>query len=535
MSDQPSSTLTTDTRTEEERKAAYKEAAVELSKGIALGLVPYLGQAIDAYDTIESAITLYNAKKSDDQENAQFDLVLALVGWVPGPGDGIKKSLRLVNKDPQRFAPVLFDLLRFVLQECGIKTSPEALLDAVFDAAKLKAQITEVKQGVEDASAFKSLPQWMQVAVSDTLNMAQQNMPRMVGVVQKRLTKWKKLQHNSSAAEPVHGKAKSGLPAAKSADTAKQGQDRGARGHANTVVNSQVATQSLTELTNELVGISGEHIADYICAYRFGWGKDWKGHDDGAQGRWTEGTPNKTKLGKLSKGGTPKARHVLYKLSDGANGTGIDAVWRADPTTNKNKPYAVVEAKASRDEDAPKFLRKINNTRKPSITSTLGVNAISDPSELIEPIEGDAKESTATRTASKGRAQKGAAAKGSSSAKKTPPPQNRMREVFVQMSPEWIQENVKKAVGASLAVFILKKLPGDEKNYSRHLFYAPQYHLSGSPKAHFIAKKRGLPDTDHATHDAFHYDDDQVKKAVNKRKVSLREKYGNLPSLKAEK
>lgn len=103
--------------------------------------------------------------------------------------------LSLVNKDLQRFAPVLFDLLRFVLQECGIQTSPEALLDAVFDAAKLKVQITEVKQGVEDASAFKSLPQWMQVAVSDTLNMAQQNMPRMVGVEQKRLTKWKKLQH----------------------------------------------------------------------------------------------------------------------------------------------------------------------------------------------------------------------------------------------------------------------------------------------------------------------------------------------------
>ncbi|KPY57632.1 Uncharacterized protein ALO46_05038, partial [Pseudomonas syringae pv. solidagae] len=45
----------------EDRSDAYQEAAVELAKGIALGAVPFLGQAIDAYDTIESSIVLYNA------------------------------------------------------------------------------------------------------------------------------------------------------------------------------------------------------------------------------------------------------------------------------------------------------------------------------------------------------------------------------------------------------------------------------------------------------------------------------------------
>ncbi|SEE63491.1 hypothetical protein SAMN04490194_3189 [Pseudomonas migulae] len=64
-------------------------------------------------------------------------------------------------------------------------------------------------------------------------------------------------------------------------------------------------------------------IADYICAVEFGWGKDWDGHDKGADGKWLEGVPSASKTGKLSKGGSPKARHVLYKLTDGANGTGI--------------------------------------------------------------------------------------------------------------------------------------------------------------------------------------------------------------------
>ena len=135
--------------------------------------------------------------------------------------------------------------------------------------------------------------------------------------------------------------------------------------------------------------MSGEHIADYICAVEFGWGKDWDGHDKGADGKWLEGVPSGSKMGKLSAGGSPKAKHVLYKLTDGANGTGIDAVWRANPANNGGKKFAIVEAKASRDEDAPKFMRKINNTRKPGISSKLGVSGVTEPSELIEPIESE--------------------------------------------------------------------------------------------------------------------------------------------------
>lgn len=78
---------------------------------------------------------------------------------------------------------------------------------------------------------------------------------------------------------------------------------------------------------------------------------------------------------------------ILYKLSDPANGTGIDAVWRADPATNAGRKFAIVEAKASKNEDAPKFLRRPNNTRKPSINSKLGVSGEPQLSDLLEPIE----------------------------------------------------------------------------------------------------------------------------------------------------
>lgn len=516
----------TPAQAQEDRQAAYKEAAVELGKGIALGLVPFLGQAIDVYDTIESSIVLYNAKKADDKENAQFDLVLALVGWIPGPGDGVKKSLRLVNKNPDRFAPVLFDLLRFVLQECGIHTNPEALLQQIFNADKLKAQLQEIRRGIEESSTFQALPEGAQHAVKSTLQAAQASLPLMVLVVEKRIKKWTKKQPNSSAHVGTTGRAKGEQPGSRHG-AGSQGHARPDGGATGGAVHSQAATLALTEIANELIGISGEHIADYICVERFKWGQ-WSQHDQGSQGRF-QVKPDALNPGKLSKGGTPKSTHKLYKLADGANGTGIDAVWRAEGH-NQGKRYAIVEAKATRDEDAPKFMRKLNNTRKPGVASSLGVNAIGDPSELIEPLEENA--GTSTKPASKG--VKGGKAKGAKQktlGKPAESPQSKSgkaQQVLVQMSREWIAANLLKAVGNALEREVLQ-------SYSRHLFFSPAYHPSGSPKAHMLAKHAGTSEDTHTEHDAFHYDEQEVKSAVNKRKTRLRVKYGSLASLKEEK
>ncbi|AZE05139.1 hypothetical protein [Pseudomonas chlororaphis] len=505
---------------------AYKEAAVELAKGIALGAVPFLGQAIDAYDTVESCVMLYNSDSESAKEDAQFDLLLAIVGWVPGAGDGLKKSLRIVNRNPQRFAPVLFDLLRFVLEECGVKTSPEALLEQMFNAGKLTAQIDSIITGVKGSSAFKSLPNWTKTTVVTVLAASRDNMPVMIGVVEKRLKKWKGMQRNSSASSSGTGRpAEKKKPANRDSAVASTGKDGASSTHSNRVEASSLGQQALASITNEGLGVSGEHIADYICAKEFRWGKDWDGHDKGVDGKWLEGTPNASKLGKLSKGGTPKAAHVLYKLTDPANGTGIDSVWRADPATNEGKKFAVVEAKASKNEDAPKFLRKPNNTRKPSVTSTLGVSGLTDASELLEPIEEPMTQATGGKQS--GRAKQsgktgGAPAQPSASKQKARPP----KPILVQMSAEWIEENIEKAVSKAYTRAVLS-------SYSRHLFYSPLYHPSLSPKEHAEAQLKGQ-DGKHEKHAAFHYGESEVKKAVNKRKKSLTNKYGAQRSLRAE-
>lgn len=525
--------------------AAYEEAAVDLGKSIALGAVPMLGQAIDLYDTLESALALYRAQDDEDKENAKFDLLLAIIGWVPGPGDGVKKSLRIVNKDPQRFAPVLFDLLRRVLHLAGIETSPEALLQGIFDSAYLRAQMGTIQQSVQDYSGFKALPEAVQKAVMNVLAAAALSIPMMVAIVEKRLLTWKRMQRNSSAREPSQGRAHQNKPDKRDAEVHKTGKDGASHGHAGESVKAAVAEKALHELTNEIVGISGEHIADYMCAYTFKWGNDWKQHDDGAQGRWTEGTPDKNKLGKLSKGGSPKTGGTLYRLDDGPNGTGIDAVWRANGN-NGGKPYAIVEAKATKDEDAPKFAKLPGNKRQPSIRSKLADNAPDlnpQAKDLIEPNDDDGKGKAVASQGAKSAKSAGLRRKlgaGAPSGKSNTRPTNSAnakapKEILVQMSHEWIEANIERAVEDPKVRKDFKRLL--DRAYSRHLFYAPYWHPSGSPKAHMIARHEGKPPSEHATHYAYHYDDAKVKAAVNYRKTKLRAKpeFAKAASLKEEK
>ncbi|WP_122860669.1 hypothetical protein [Pseudomonas viridiflava] len=508
----------------EDRSDAYQEAAVELAKGIALGAVPFLGQAIDAYDTIESSIVLYNSESTSGKEDAQFDLLMAIIGWIPGPGDGLKKSMRIVNKDPERYAPVLFDLLRFVLQECGIKTSPEELLKQVFDAGKLRGELDDIITGVKGSSTFQGLPNWAKTSVVTVLAASRDNMPAIVGVVEKRLVKWKGMQRNSSAASSGSSHPKRvEKPASKDTTVAAQGKENASGTHSNQVEASRVGLQAPSSILNEGLGVSGEHIADYICAVEFGWGKDWDGHDKGSDGKWLEGLPSGSKMGKLSKGGSPKARHVLYKLTDGANGTGIDAVWRASPTTNDGKKFAIVEAKASRDEDGPKFMRKASNTRRPGVASKLGASGITDPSELLEPLDVDNSVSSSGKKRGKFSRSKASAPSGETRGK----PVKKAKEILVQMSEEWIRENKYKAVSENLTDQVLA-------SYSRHLFYAPLYHPSMSPKQHAEARLNNSAESAHASHSAFHYNDKEVKGFVNKRKKALEKKYGKSPSLAIE-
>ena len=133
----------------------------------------------------------------------------------------------------------------------------------------------------------------------------------MIRAVDKRLVKWKGMQRNSSAASSGSSHPKRAeKPANKGAAVAAKGTHGASGTHSNQVEASKVGFQAPSSILNEGLGVSGEHIAEYIYAVEFGWGKDWDGQDKGVDGKWLEGVPRASKLGKLSAGGGPKTRHT---------------------------------------------------------------------------------------------------------------------------------------------------------------------------------------------------------------------------------
>lgn len=533
MSDHPTPTAPAKPQqTEEERARALRDAGIELGQAIALGLVPYLAQAIDVYDTVESLWALHGAETEPAKEEAKFDLILALIGWIPGPGDGVKKTLRLVNKEPERFAPILFDLLRKVLEICRIDTSPETLLDELFNASKLRADIDKIRQAIENSELFARLSPESQSTIKQGLHYVQAELPALIGIVERRLLRWKKLQPNSSARIATTGKHQTEQPDKRHAETGRQGAERAAHGAPGGVVNATLATEALDALQSKLIGVLGEHIADYHCLQHFGWGQpDWSGHDHGVEGRWLSGNPDDMREGKLSKGAAGQM-HKLYKLDHSANPKGIDTVWRA-MTHNGGKPYAVVEAKSELEIAIPKMLKK-NPNFQPSMLSKLGITGIPKGEDMLEPYEDEpsqktrkskggvkrGKESSSTATSSTGKARSGADAP----------------EIMVQMSHEWIRKNMRKAVG-DIARHILRVLPGGQMNYERHLLYTAQWMECAREHAAALLDSTVRDGSNHRNHhipSTGIYNEQQVRDFVNRKKASLRKKYGDLPTLRTE-
>lgn len=472
--------------TGEDHSDAFKEAVIELGESIALGAVPFLGQAIDAYDTVESAIRWYENKDSRGEalDEAKFDFLLSLFGWLPGPGDGVKKSLRLVNKDPGRFAPVLFDLLRFVLKECRVKTSPEVLLTQIFDASQLQSAIADIREGIKDSAAFEALPDDVGAAILGILDMAGRNIGPLLDIVATRLSKWKAHSANSSASGRIRNPNGKNKPGSEKQDKPQAANRPSSKKNDEDTKRDKAAILS----PNAITGVAGEHIADYICAQKFGWGTNWKGHDRGGQGEWVGPKPGANTSGKLSNNG------FLFKRTDPPNGTGIDAVWRAD-RNNGGKPYAIVEAKASAVPKRSKKGKKgkkndtgaapFTNVARPSAYSLLGDNS---------------------RTIRHGG---------------TVP-------LLVQMSIEWVRKNLPAAVKPSLVEDI------GERGYCRHLFYAPHWHPSGSSKIHMELPGKS-PENKHRLHAAFYYSEAEIKEYVNKRKQALENNYpGHEDTLRKE-
>jgi hypothetical protein len=519
------------------------EMVEEIGTAVAAGLVPFLGQAINIYDTIESLLTLHNSQGAAAEAEAKFDLVLALVGWIPGAGSGVKKTIRIVNKNPQRYAPILFDVLRRVCLKLGIYTSPELLLQKLFDAVGLKAILGTVQTSVEKSWAYEQMPAEGQQVLSMTMAMVRDSLPAMVLLVTTKLLHWRGMQRNTAARSKGRSKKDPAAlkPAAEHPATAKAGANSPAHAPGNGVEKGVIGTETLRTVTNELLGMLGEHITDYFLYEKYGWGKDWSGHDYGVSGSW-ETKPGKEFPGKLNN------RTKLNALrAETAHGVGIDGVWKVqlgDPH-NGGKRYAIVESKASFRSKKPK-----NEAAKPRIASKLLSNkrrfrkaaeeavaigakveetVLPDPAELLDPPTGDPAGSAASQSPGR-KAGARLKNKGIADQDKQKPIDNSAsaqtavasaggEKLLVQMSRRWIRKNIRFAVKDPAILLDLRN--NDAHVYSRHLFYTPIY----LPTAveHLLALQ-AQKDSGGAMHNAHEnhsippthrHDEHEVKMAVN--------------------
>jgi hypothetical protein len=282
-----------------------------------IGCVPVLGQIVDARDIVKGLAEVAGAPASP---LAWFDLITALIGLVPGGGDAAKRSLRSVKSG----AMPVDDLLAMIRKV--YKGDPEKLLRVVMDVSKLR-------KALDDILAHPALAQRLSPEARQGVRQIRANLGKQFDAFKKEVDGWLSRGRKTSADGPAHAKAGAGTPPAKPA-TRAEGGTREKTPHGDPAATSapNAATQRTARfktLAQKVLGVLGEHMADYHCQEVKGWG---------AAARHDAAMTNPAKLNDASR--------MVQLWPVVVRGRGIDAVWK---TSGQAKPYAIIEAKASFD------------------------------------------------------------------------------------------------------------------------------------------------------------------------------------------
>lgn len=280
-----------------------------------IGCIPVLGQLVDARDIIKGLIEVSAAPASPA---AWFNLITALIGLIPGGGDAAKRSMRAI-KSGAVHTDELLDMIRRLY-----KGDPEKLLKDVLDVSKLRKQLDQILSNPR-------LRAHLGPEASKRVDAIQSNLNKQFDAFKKEIDDWLTKGRRTSAQGGTGTKASTGTPSAKPHTQAKSGaQAKTKQGDAASANTPNAATQRTTRfksLTQKVLGVLGEHMADYHCQDVKGWGVKVR-HDSGDK--------NAAKLNDSGR--------LVQLWPCVPRGRGIDAVWA---TPGGKKPYAVIEAKAS--------------------------------------------------------------------------------------------------------------------------------------------------------------------------------------------
>lgn len=417
----------------------------------ALGLVPGVGQVIDARDILKALVSLAANPASPA---GWFDLITSLIGLIPGGGDAVKRSLRAVKA-----GRLTLDGLFTGLRKLGVG-NPEKILAECLDIGRLRKYL-------DDMLANPALRRMLDTDTNRMLDRIRQSMQQQFDLFKKEVDGWIAKSRNNAAAAAPHKpslpatphkpKAEIGGTQGKASSHAKP--DQPVRGNSPGSKASKIdASDMLKTLGNKATGILGEHMADYLCQQRWGGNAS---HDAG-----------KVNTGKLNDAGElvqlwPSSYSKAGLAALRARGRGIDGVWRTDG--KGGKPYAVIEAKAS-----------------------------ANPTRRLKDLLGDAADKEgadgADKQTKKKSKNKGGSASSTGILALQEKPQRQTDGRVTQMSVGWVSKRLTKAVGKNLEDAM--RING----YSRHVLFFSLPHASGHAMAlsRWVAGQGPQPSTHNA-------------------------------------
>ncbi|PIT21062.1 hypothetical protein BGI36_07175 [Snodgrassella communis] len=331
---------------EQAHQKAYAEIIKDLAAAVASSIPP-ASFVIATAEVAKAAWDLHEAKTNHEALEAKFQLLMGIICVIPGIGGGFRLAFKSLFKNPQYYGPVMFDIVVAILEEANrhltkkVPLNPEGYLKLMIDVPKLQNYLNQIRiKAVGElnqhalmrwAGAPKALDTFLK-SLSSQLSMiiAEVLAPLVRIAIERSLLRRKNSARTSNV--PNKTKTSNNKPKDKSAPTVTK-----SRGSLTARIKSKFQDTNMTFV----IGGVGEHIADYYCLEKLGWGKEhWDGHDKGTQGIWTQ-QPSSLHLGKLNDG------KKLNKNSPISNDIGIDGLWRADPKNNCGKKYAIIEVKAT--------------------------------------------------------------------------------------------------------------------------------------------------------------------------------------------
>ena len=416
-----------------------KDDLTLITSAIAVGFSP-AGIVLDVADLARASYNLYQEKSDDNY----FEVILCVIGFIPGPGDGVKVGLKIVNRKPE----ILFELIRFIMTHCKQYGDPEKWLGEIVNDKKIRELIRSAKNAALDASKHnidnKYARYWVDQSIEITFDFLEASISSLIQLLARKILHWKTKvpktsanlkissggtsRQNASAHDATYGGKSSGKAsqsgASKGGGKASQGSSKsggktskdsgGKTGQDGDGKGGKGKSLSKADISNVLknshVGGVGEHMADYWAAKQLAVKVN---HDDGKQP-------------------TQKLQRPMTKLHVGIYDQGIDAIWKSDKKNlgiMNTKNYAIIEAKAS-------------------LTMGVGKGAGSLLNDLA-----------ASRDKTLQDSENKVAAKEKRKPKKLTPRKKLL--IDQQMSKEWVNQRLKETGFSSVRT----------SGYSRHLLY----------------------------------------------------------------